>query len=123
MRDIRCGVRESGEPGEDGTDNGTDDKPSDQTRPVLELELIKAGTRVSWYHRWEYLHSLPGVGMISACKLIRKYPSIDKLVLAVRWQGDKKIPADYLECFHRAFMTFMHARVWCTQTNRMVRNW
>jgi len=68
----------------------------------------------------DYLDSLPGVGMISACKLIRKYPSIDKLVLAVRWQGDKKIPADYLECFHRAFMTFMHARVWCTQTNRIV---
>ena len=52
MRDIRCGVRESGEPGEDGTDDGTDDKPSDQTRPVLELELIKAGTRVSWCEKW-----------------------------------------------------------------------
>ncbi|KAJ1623323.1 PIN domain-like protein [Pavlovales sp. CCMP2436] len=60
----------------------------------------------------DYLESLPGIGLITARKLVAQHQSVERIIRALR-QGKKKmeIPNDYGEQVERATFTFGHQRV------------
>jgi len=59
----------------------------------------------------DYLDSIPGIGLITANKHLRKYKSVEKVVYYLKQDG-KKVPDDYLKKFRLAELTFKHQRVY-----------
>ena len=43
-----------------------------------------------------------------------------QIIKALRFEGQFIVPADYLEKFRRAELTFLHQRVYCPRKNRVV---
>lgn len=54
----------------------------------------------------DYADSIPGIGVLTAHKLISKFKSIEKIVEFMKYK--KKVPADYIENFNKAKITFNH---------------
>ncbi|KAL0265605.1 UNVERIFIED_CONTAM: hypothetical protein PYX00_011318 [Menopon gallinae] len=54
----------------------------------------------------DYLDGLDGVGIKTACKLLEKHSSVEKVVEA--WRARAGVPENFLEEFERAKMTFKH---------------
>ncbi|KAI9791800.1 MAG: Rad2 nuclease [Piccolia ochrophora] len=61
----------------------------------------------------DYLASINKMGLKTAYRLVRKYKTIDKIIRAVQFDGQFKVPAGYLESFRQAELTFLHQRVYC----------
>jgi exonuclease-1 len=59
----------------------------------------------------DYLDSVPGMGLKTAHRMLRRYKDVEKVLRALRFEGKKKIPEGYLEMFRRADMTFQYQRV------------
>lgn len=68
----------------------------------------------------DYLENIPRLGLKTAHRLVRKHKVIDKIIRVIRFDGQYTVPADYLEQFRRAELTFLHQRVYCPLVNRMV---
>lgn len=60
----------------------------------------------------DYLPSIPGVGLKTAQKLLKKHKTVDKVVRAIRLEGKKDVPMDYVKQFKRAEKVFLHQRVY-----------
>ncbi|GJN89084.1 hypothetical protein Rhopal_002058-T1 [Rhodotorula paludigena] len=59
----------------------------------------------------DYLDSIPGLGLKTAYRLLRKYKTAEKVVQFVRLEGQLTVPRDYLAEFRRAELTFLHQHV------------
>ncbi|KAI5819502.1 PIN domain-like protein [Pyronema omphalodes] len=59
----------------------------------------------------DYLDSVPGMGLKTAHRMLKRYKDVEKVLRALRFEGKKKIPEGYLEMFWRADMTFRYQRV------------
>ncbi|KAI0346412.1 PIN domain-like protein [Trametopsis cervina] len=60
----------------------------------------------------DYLPSVPGVGLKTAWALLRKHKSVENVVRALRMEGKKAVPQDYLQSFKLAEKVFLHQRVY-----------
>ncbi|CCG81837.1 Putative uncharacterized protein [Taphrina deformans PYCC 5710] len=61
----------------------------------------------------DYLASIPGMGLKTAHRLVRKYKKLENIFRGLRIEVGLKMPMDYEENFRRANMTFLHQRVFC----------
>ncbi|KAG0092379.1 Rad2 nuclease [Podila epicladia] len=69
----------------------------------------------------DYLPSIPGMGLKTAQRLLRKLKTFDKVIRYVRMENTSmKVRADYEESFRRADLTFLYARVYDPKTKCMV---
>lgn len=87
----------------------------------------------------DYLESIPGLGLKTAHRLMRRYKTAEKvardtediacisiLTLAsqviqfIRLEGQLKVSRDYEDQFKRAELTFLHQRVFCPTSKKLV---
>jgi exonuclease-1 len=67
----------------------------------------------------DYLDSIPGIGIKTAHKLLRKHKTIEKVVQNVRLDGNLTVPSDYIPQFRLAELVFLHQRVYDPRTGRL----
>ncbi|WVN88953.1 uncharacterized protein L203_104168 [Cryptococcus depauperatus CBS 7841] len=67
----------------------------------------------------DYLESLPGIGIKTAHRLMRRFNTIEKLLQHLRLEGTP-VPSDYLPSFNLAELTFLHQRVYSPSLGRLV---
>lgn len=60
----------------------------------------------------DYLPSIQGLGLRTAHKLLRKYKTVEKVLLSLRMESTMKIPAGYINAFKMAELPFLHQRVY-----------
>ncbi|KAK3834998.1 MAG: PIN domain-like protein [Linnemannia gamsii] len=69
----------------------------------------------------DYLPSIPGMGLKTAQRLLRRYKTYDKVIRHVRMENtNMKIPSGYEMDFRQADLTFLYARVYDPITKSMV---
>jgi exonuclease-1 len=68
----------------------------------------------------DYLGSIPGVGLKTACFLLRKWKSVEQVVRVVLLEGKKSVPPGYLKQFRLAEKCFLHQRVYCPLEEKLV---
>jgi exonuclease-1 len=59
----------------------------------------------------DYLSNIPRMGLKTAYRSIRKYKNVEKALRMLQFDGQFHIPADYLENFKQAELTFLYQRV------------
>lgn len=67
----------------------------------------------------DYLEGLPGVGLKTAYRMLRKTKSPERLVQMVQFEG-KRVSENYLTRFYQAELTFLHQWVFCPEKKEMV---
>ncbi|KAI9772041.1 MAG: Rad2 nuclease [Geoglossum simile] len=70
----------------------------------------------------DYLASINKMGLKTAYRLVRKHKTIEKIIGAVQFDGQFRVPSGYLQAFRRAEMTFLHQHVFCPIKNTLVMN-
>lgn len=68
----------------------------------------------------DYLPSIPGIGLKTACTLLRKWKTAEQVIRAVGFEGKKAVPAFYWKQFQLAEKCFLHQRVYCPKVQRLV---
>ncbi|KDE08346.1 hypothetical protein MVLG_01386 [Microbotryum lychnidis-dioicae p1A1 Lamole] len=68
----------------------------------------------------DYLHSVVGLGLKTAYRMLKRYKTPEKVIQFVRLEGNLTVPRDYLEQFKRAEMTFLHQRIFCPIARALV---
>ncbi|KTW27687.1 hypothetical protein T552_02127 [Pneumocystis carinii B80] len=68
----------------------------------------------------DYLEGIPGVGLKTAYRLLKKHKTIDQLLKVIMSEYALKIPHDYEKQFNFANLTFMHQRVYCLDRKSIV---
>ena len=68
----------------------------------------------------DYLPSIDKMGLKTAYRYVRKYKDAEKSIKMVQFEGKLSVPADYLDRFRQAELTFLHHRVYCPIQQRMV---
>ncbi|KAJ3715137.1 PIN domain-like protein [Lentinula raphanica] len=68
----------------------------------------------------DYLPSIPGIGLKTACALLRKWKTPEAVVRHVALEGKKSVPKGYLNQFKLADNCFLHQRVYDPSTERLV---
>ncbi|CCU75810.1 exodeoxyribonuclease 1 [Blumeria hordei DH14] len=61
----------------------------------------------------DYLASVNKMGLKTAYRMLRRYKTVEKVIQMLRFDGNFKVPDDYLESFRQAELTFLHQRVFC----------
>ncbi|KAF8328179.1 PIN domain-like protein [Cantharellus anzutake] len=68
----------------------------------------------------DYLPSIPGLGLKTSHRLLRKYKTVERVLQAIRAQSRLKIPPNYLEDFRTAELAFIRQRVYDPDSGRLV---
>ncbi|KAF9541251.1 Rad2 nuclease [Mortierella hygrophila] len=69
----------------------------------------------------DYLPSIPGMGLKTAQRLLRRYKTYDKVLRHVRMENTSmKVPSGYEMDFRQADLTFLYARVFDPRSKSMV---
>jgi len=68
----------------------------------------------------DYLPSIPGIGLKTACTLLRKWKTAEKVVKAIQLEGKKRVPKEYLAEVSLAEKCFLHQRVFDPRTRQLV---
>ncbi|CAD6455277.1 b2c59eec-2b0c-4d1f-a050-d97e87ddf845 [Sclerotinia trifoliorum] len=68
----------------------------------------------------DYLASMSNMGLKTAYRLVRKHKTIEKVVRMIQFDGKFHVPKNYLESFYQAEFTFLHQRVFCPRTLKLV---
>lgn len=68
----------------------------------------------------DYLPSIPGIGLKTACSLLRKWKTVEQVVRVLMLEGKKSVPKDYLRHFQKAEICFLHQRVYCPSRGKLV---
>ncbi len=68
----------------------------------------------------DYLPSIPGIGLKTACSLLRRWKTVDQVVRMVAIEGKKSVPRGYLDSFKLAEKCFLHQRVYDPSLERLV---
>ncbi|KAK5995620.1 Exodeoxyribonuclease 1 [Cladobotryum mycophilum] len=67
----------------------------------------------------DYLNGLPGVGLKTAYRMLRKTKSPEKIVKLLQFDG-KRVSENYLIQFYQAELTFLHQWVFCPKKKELV---
>ena len=68
----------------------------------------------------DYLDSIPGLGLKTAHRLLRKHKTVERIIRTLRFEGKHRIPADYLTLFHQAEQTFLYQWAFCPTSRELV---
>ncbi|ADV20650.1 Exonuclease, putative [Cryptococcus gattii WM276] len=68
----------------------------------------------------DYLDSIPGIGIKTAHRLMRRFNSVEKLLQHIRLEGTYLIPPTYLSDFAQAELAFLYQRVYDPSLGRLV---
>jgi exonuclease 1 len=68
----------------------------------------------------DYLPSIPGLGVKTSHKLLRKHKTIEGVLHAIRMGSQLKIPPNYLRDFRTAELAFLYQRVYDPRSERLV---
>ncbi|KAL5359759.1 hypothetical protein BJX96DRAFT_149033 [Aspergillus floccosus] len=68
----------------------------------------------------DYLPNIPRLGLKTAYRSIRKYKNVERALSMLQFEGQYNVPADYLENFKQAELTFLYQRVFCPTGSRLV---
>lgn len=67
----------------------------------------------------DYLNGLPGVGLKTAYRLLRKSKTPERVVRLLQFDG-KRVSENYLTQFYQAELTFLHQWVFCPKAKALV---
>lgn len=67
----------------------------------------------------DYLEGLPGVGLKTAYRMLRKSKTPERVVQMLQFQG-KRVSENYLVNFYKAELTFLHQWVFCPTKKELV---
>ena len=59
----------------------------------------------------DYLPSIPGIGLKTACQLLKKWKTAEQVIKFIAMEGKKTVPSGYLKQFKLADKCFQHQRV------------
>ncbi|KAJ7665982.1 PIN domain-like protein [Mycena polygramma] len=68
----------------------------------------------------DYLPSIPGIGLKTACTLLRKWKTVEQVLRAIAMEGKKSIPRRYIQSFRLAEKCFLHQRVYDPLQQKLV---
>ncbi|KAI0905162.1 hypothetical protein F4823DRAFT_154690 [Ustulina deusta] len=68
----------------------------------------------------DYLESIPGLGLKTAHRLLRKHKTVDRIIRTLQFEGKHRIPAEYLTLFHQAERTFLYQWAFCPTSRKLV---
>lgn len=68
----------------------------------------------------DYLANIPKMGLKTAYRSIRKHRTVEKALKMMQFDGQFKVPADYLTNFIQAENTFLYQWVFCPTAKRLV---
>ncbi|KAJ7778085.1 exodeoxyribonuclease 1 [Mycena metata] len=68
----------------------------------------------------DYLPSIPGIGLKTACTLLRKWKTVEQVLRAIAMEGKKSVPRKYLQSFRLAEKCFLHQRVYDPLQQKLV---
>ncbi|KAJ5124307.1 XPG/RAD2 endonuclease [Penicillium bovifimosum] len=68
----------------------------------------------------DYLANIPKMGLKTAYRIVRKHRSVEKALRMLQFEGNFRVPADYLANFRQAELTFLYQRVFCPKAQRLV---
>ncbi|KAL5000179.1 hypothetical protein BDV10DRAFT_39166 [Aspergillus recurvatus] len=68
----------------------------------------------------DYLPNIARVGLKTAYRSIRKYKNVEKALRMLQFEGPYHVPADYLQSFMQAELTFLYQRVFCPKASKLV---
>ncbi|RBR05488.1 uncharacterized protein FIESC28_11367 [Fusarium coffeatum] len=75
--------------------------------------------RMAIFSGCDYLDGLPGVGLKTAYRMLRKTKAPERIVRMVQFQG-KRVSENYLTQFYQAELTFLHQWVFCPTKRELV---
>jgi exonuclease 1 len=75
--------------------------------------------RMAIFSGCDYLRGLPGMGLKTAYRMLRKTKAPERIVRMVQMQG-KKVSENYLTQFYQAELTFLHQWVFCPTKRELV---
>ncbi|KAM7207981.1 hypothetical protein V8F20_001775 [Naviculisporaceae sp. PSN 640] len=61
----------------------------------------------------DYLKGINGMGLKTAYRMIRKHKTPERVVKMLQFEGNNKVPENYLADFQQANLTFLYQRVFC----------
>ncbi|KAH0562091.1 hypothetical protein GP486_003207 [Trichoglossum hirsutum] len=70
----------------------------------------------------DYLANMNKMGLKTAYRLVRKHKSIERILSAIQFEGQFRVPTGYLQAFRAAEVAFLHQRVFCPIKNVLVMN-
>ncbi|KAK5284401.1 Rad2 nuclease [Exophiala xenobiotica] len=68
----------------------------------------------------DYLPNIEKLGLKTAYGYVRKYKDVEKILRMIQFEGKLVVPNGYLDGFQQAELTFLHHRVFCPVTQKMV---
>ncbi|KAJ5520221.1 XPG/RAD2 endonuclease [Penicillium fimorum] len=68
----------------------------------------------------DYLANIPKLGLKTAYRIIRKHRNVEKALRMLQFEGNFRVPADYLANFKQAELTFLYQRVYCCKAEKLV---
>ncbi|KAI9045511.1 putative exonuclease [Aspergillus affinis] len=68
----------------------------------------------------DYLPNIARMGLKTAYRSIRKYKSVERALRMFQFEGQYQVPADYLQNFKQAELTFLYQRVFCPKARKLV---
>ncbi|KAF4344725.1 exonuclease 1 [Fusarium beomiforme] len=75
--------------------------------------------RMAIFSGCDYLNGLPGIGLKTAYRMLRKTKVPERIVRMVQMQG-KRVSENYLTQFYQAELTFLHQWVFCPTKRELV---
>ncbi|KAM5380429.1 hypothetical protein ACJA88_004758 [Fusarium oxysporum] len=75
--------------------------------------------RMAIFSGCDYLRGLPGIGLKTAYRMLRKTKAPERIVRMVQMQG-RKVSENYLTQFYQAELTFLHQWVFCPTKRELV---
>lgn len=68
----------------------------------------------------DYLDSIPGIGLKTAHRLLRRHKTVEKVVQMIKLEGTLHVPNNYIQSFAQAELAFIHQRVYDPALKRLV---
>ena len=68
----------------------------------------------------DYLDSIPGIGLKTAHRLLRRHKTVEKVVQMIKLEGTLHVPPNYIQSFAQAELAFIHQRVYDPTLKRLV---
>ncbi|KAJ5769248.1 hypothetical protein N7520_003807 [Penicillium odoratum] len=68
----------------------------------------------------DYLANIPKMGLKTAHRSIRKHRTVEKTLRMLQFEGQYKVPPDYLTNFKQAEDTFLYQRVFCPNAKKLI---
>ncbi|CAG8374053.1 unnamed protein product [Penicillium salamii] len=68
----------------------------------------------------DYLANIPKMGLKTAYRIVRKHRSVEKALRMLQFEGNFRVPPDYLANFKQAELTFLYQRVFCAKAKKLL---